>query len=66
MMIEPTESESKAEIDRFCEAMISIRKEIREIETGNCQIEHSALRQAPHSVYDLADDKWGRDYSPQE
>lgn len=57
MMIEPTESESKAEIDRFCEAMISIRKEIREIETGNCQIEHSALRQAPHSVYDLADDK---------
>jgi glycine dehydrogenase len=57
MMIEPTESESKAEIYRFCEAMISIRKEIREIETGNCQIEHSALRQASHSVYDLADDK---------
>jgi glycine dehydrogenase len=66
MMIEPTESESKAEIDRFCEAMISIRKEIREIETGNCQIEHSALRHAPHSVYDLADDKWERRYSRSE
>jgi glycine dehydrogenase len=63
LMIEPTESESKAEIDRFCEAMIAIRREIAEIEAGRCKVEASPLRHAPHTVHDIADDAWARAYS---
>jgi glycine dehydrogenase len=63
LMIEPTESESKAEIDRFCEAMISIRREIAEIEAGRWEVEASPLRHAPHTVHDIADDAWQRPYS---
>jgi glycine cleavage system P protein (glycine dehydrogenase) len=63
LMIEPTESESKAEIDRFCEAMIAIRREIAEIEAGRFKVEASPLRHAPHTVHDIADDAWARAYS---
>ncbi|EAQ35986.1 glycine dehydrogenase [Nitrobacter sp. Nb-311A] len=63
LMIEPTESESKAELDRFCDAMIAIRHEIAEIETGRWKVEASPLRHAPHTVHDIADDTWSRPYS---
>jgi glycine cleavage system P protein (glycine dehydrogenase) len=63
LMIEPTESESKAELDRFCEAMIAIRHEIAEIENGRWKVEASPLRHAPHTVHDIADDGWARAYS---
>jgi glycine dehydrogenase len=63
LMIEPTESESKIEIDRFIEAMLSIRKEIAEVEAGTLKAEESPLRHAPHTVSDLADDNWNRKYS---
>jgi glycine dehydrogenase len=66
LMIEPTESESKAELDRFCDAMIAIRKEIAEIESGRFKVEASPLRHAPHTVHDIADDAWGRAYSRSE
>ncbi len=66
LMIEPTESESKAEIDRFCEAMIAIRQEVAEIENGRWKIEASPLRHAPHTVHDIADDAWARAYSRSE
>jgi glycine dehydrogenase len=66
LMIEPTESESKAELDRFCDAMIAIRREIAEIESGRWKIEASPLRHAPHTVHDIADDNWARVYTRAE
>jgi glycine dehydrogenase len=66
LMIEPTESESKAELDRFCDAMIAIRREIAEIEAGRWKVEASPLRHAPHTVHDIADDAWARAYSRSE
>ncbi|MDA9508947.1 glycine dehydrogenase [Bradyrhizobium sp. CCBAU 11386] len=66
LMIEPTESESKAELDRFCDAMIAIRKEIAEVEAGRFRIEASPLRHAPHTVHDIADDAWNRAYTRAE
>lgn len=66
LMIEPTESESKAELDRFCDAMIAIRNEIAEVERGRWKIEASPLRHAPHTVHDIADDAWARAYSRAE
>jgi glycine dehydrogenase len=66
LMIEPTESESKAELDRFCEAMIAIRREISEIESGRFKADASPLRHAPHTVHDIADDHWQRAYSRAE
>jgi glycine dehydrogenase len=66
LMIEPTESESKAELDRFCDAMIAIRGEIAEIEQGRFKIEDSPLRHAPHTVHDIADDEWKRPYRRSE
>ncbi|MGY3103916.1 glycine dehydrogenase [Bradyrhizobium sp. LM6.9] len=66
LMIEPTESESKAELDRFCDAMIAIRKEITEVEGGRFKIEASPLRHAPHTVHDIADDDWNRAYTRAE
>jgi len=66
LMIEPTESESKAELDRFCDAMIAIRREIAEIENGRWKVEASPLRHAPHTVHDIADDEWRRAYSRAE
>jgi glycine dehydrogenase len=66
LMIEPTESESKAELDRFCDAMIAIRNEIADVERGKWAIGDSPLRHAPHTVHDLADDAWNRPYSRAE
>jgi glycine dehydrogenase len=62
LMIEPTESESKVEIDRFCDAMIAIRHEIAEIESGRWAVEASPLRHAPHTVHDVTGEKWTRPY----
>src|SRR3954451_13564642 len=66
LMIEATESESKAELDRFCDAMIAIRGEIAEVEKGRWKVEASPLRHAPHTVHDIADDEWSRAYSRAE
>ncbi len=62
MMIEPTESEDLREIDRFITAMISIRREIREIEAGELTVEESPLRFAPHTTHDLLTVNWDRKY----
>jgi glycine dehydrogenase len=61
LMVEPTESETKAEIDRFITALLSIREEIRAVEQGEIAAEASPLRHAPHTVEDLVAD-WTRDY----
>jgi glycine dehydrogenase len=63
MMIEPTESESKAELDRFCDAMISIYGEIRAIETAEADREDNVLKWSPHTAQDLLADIWDRTYS---
>ncbi|HSD30983.1 MAG TPA: aminomethyl-transferring glycine dehydrogenase [Gemmatimonadales bacterium] len=63
LMIEPTESESKQELDRFCDALIAIREEIREIETGKADRENNLLKNAPHTLADLMADGWDRPYS---
>ncbi len=60
-MIEPTESESKAELDRFIDAMVAIREEIREVEEGRCAPADSILRGAPHPV-GLLFEPWRRAY----
>jgi glycine dehydrogenase len=65
MMIEPTESESKAELDRFCEAMIAIRGEISEIERGAWPKDRNPLKHAPHTAAVVTDDEWTRPYSRQ-
>jgi len=62
-MIEPTESESKAELDRFCQALIAIRGEIRELEAHRYPIADSPLRHAPHTALDLVRESWNRPYS---
>ena len=66
LMIEPTESESQAELDRFCGAMIAIRAEIRAIEQGQAPLESNLLNNAPHTATDLADEEWKRPYSRAE
>ncbi|HEY6070550.1 MAG TPA: aminomethyl-transferring glycine dehydrogenase, partial [Chthoniobacterales bacterium] len=66
MMIEPTESESKDELDRFCDAMISIRKEIDEIASGKADKQNNLLKNAPHSARQIASDKWERPYSREQ
>ncbi|MGD8728000.1 MAG: aminomethyl-transferring glycine dehydrogenase, partial [Gemmatimonadales bacterium] len=63
MMVEPTESESKEELDRFCDAMIAIREEIREIEQGDAAKDNNLLTNAPHTLQDLLVDDWNRPYS---
>jgi glycine dehydrogenase len=63
LMIEPTESESKDELDRFCDAMISIREEIRAIEEGKADREKNVLKGAPHPAYTLVEENWNRPYS---
>jgi glycine dehydrogenase len=65
LMIEPTESEAKWELDRFCEAMISIREEIREIELGMLDRESNPLKHAPHTAMVVTADEWDRPYSRQ-
>lgn len=63
LMIEPTESESKAELDRFIEAMSVIREEIRQVEAGEIDGENNPLRNAPHTMADLVDANWDRPYT---
>ncbi|MBF9051587.1 aminomethyl-transferring glycine dehydrogenase [Roseobacter sp. HKCCD9010] len=65
LMVEPTESETKAEIDRFCDAMMSIRAEIAEVEAGTIAAEDSPLHHAPHTVEDLVGE-WNRAYSREQ
>ena len=62
-MIEPTESAGLREIDRFCDARIAIRGEIEDIRLKGLTVEDSALRNAPHTVHDLVEGRWGRQYS---
>jgi glycine dehydrogenase len=63
LMIEPTESESLVELDRFCDALIAIREEIREIEQGQADRHINLLKGSPHSAQSLAKDPWDRPYS---
>ncbi|MFQ5702586.1 MAG: aminomethyl-transferring glycine dehydrogenase [Gemmatimonadales bacterium] len=63
LMVEPTESESKEELDRFCAAMIAIREEIREIEDGRADREINLLKMAPHTLDIVTADNWDRPYS---
>ena len=66
LMIEPTESESKAELDRFCEAMILIREEIRAVEKGALDAKDNPLRNAPHTVEDLLAKDWTHPYTREQ
>ena len=63
LMVEPTESESKAELDRFCEAMNEIFKEVEEIKSGKIAYEKSPLKNAPHSMSTLTASSWDYEYS---
>lgn len=66
IMIEPTESEDKAELDRFCDAMISIREEIRNIEEGRVEKKDNVLKNAPHTQTSIVVSKWLKAYSREE
>ena len=66
IMVEPTESESKAELDRFIDAMISIREEIHQIETGVLPADNNPLKQAPHTQADVTATTWDRPYSREQ
>ena len=63
LMIEPTASESLAEIDRFCDAMISIRDEMRAVERGELSLEDNPLGNAPHTIQEVSSDDWTHGYS---
>lgn len=66
IMIEPTESEDKAELDRFCDAMIAIREEIRAIEEGKADKKDNLLKNAPHTQATVMADQWPHTYSRTE
>ncbi|HBY81344.1 MAG TPA: glycine dehydrogenase (aminomethyl-transferring), partial [Cyanobacteria bacterium UBA11148] len=66
MMVEPTESESKEELDRFCEAMIAIRQEIEAIELGQIDPENNVLKNAPHTAELLITGEWNYPYSREQ
>ncbi|MEB3282449.1 MAG: aminomethyl-transferring glycine dehydrogenase [Lyngbya sp.] len=66
MMVEPTESESKAELDRFCDAMIAIRREIGLIESGDMDGENNPLKNAPHTAESLIVGEWNHPYSREQ
>jgi glycine dehydrogenase len=66
MMIEPTESESKDELDRFCDALISIHAEIEAIANGRANRQSNLLKNAPHTARQIAADKWDRPYSREQ
>jgi glycine dehydrogenase len=63
LMIEPTESESKAELDRFCDALLAIREEIAEIERGEYPKDNNVLKNAPHTAAMLTASEWNYPYS---
>ncbi|HET6248298.1 MAG TPA: aminomethyl-transferring glycine dehydrogenase, partial [Tepidisphaeraceae bacterium] len=66
LMIEPTESESKAELDRFCDALIAIREEIRAIEEGRADRADNVLKNAPHTAAALVSDMWNHKYTREQ
>lgn len=66
LMIEPTESESKAELDRFIEAMVKIREEIALVEAGELDADNNPLKNAPHTQADIIDPDWNRPYSREQ
>jgi len=66
LMVEPTESESKAELDRFCDALIAIHGEIKAVETGQFDRQSNPLKHAPHTASVVVADKWERPYSREQ
>ena len=66
LMIEPTESESKAELDRFCDAMISIHGEIIAVADGDADAKDNVLKNAPHPVESVSADEWTHSYSREQ
>jgi len=66
LMVEPTESESKAELDRFCDAMIAIRKEIEEVVSGKVDKKDNILKHAPHTAKSVCANEWTRPYSREQ
>ena len=66
MMIEPTESESKAELDRYCEALITIRGEIESIESGQWPKDNNPLKHAPHTIEVLTASEWPHPYTREQ
>jgi len=66
LMIEPTESESLAELDRFVDAMISIRGEVESVESGDIDASNNPLKNAPHTLADILDENWERPYSKRQ
>ncbi|MFQ3325869.1 MAG: glycine dehydrogenase [Salibacteraceae bacterium] len=66
LMIEPTESENKAELDRFCDAMISIRKEIADIENGEADHDNNVVKNAPHRAQEIISSNWDKPYSREQ
>ena len=66
MMVEPTESEPKHELDRFCDALISIHAEIETIANGKADQKNNVLKNAPHTAWQIASDKWDRPYSREQ
>ncbi len=63
LMIEPTESETKAELDRFCDALISIKSEVMEVANGSSDAEDNVLKNAPHTAHEVMFDEWKHTYS---
>lgn len=63
LMVEPTESESKEELDRFCDALLKIKEEIDEVASGSVDPENNVLKNAPHTEYAILNDDWDRPYS---
>jgi glycine dehydrogenase len=66
LMIEPTESEPKAELDRFCDAMIAIREEVRAVEQGSMDRANNPLKRAPHTMQAVISSDWDRPYTREE
>jgi glycine dehydrogenase len=66
MMIEPTESEAKEELDRFCNAMISIHAEIEEVASGKMDRQNNPLKNAPHTTQQIAAEKWDHPYTREQ
>jgi glycine dehydrogenase len=66
IMIEPTESEDKAELDRFCDALLSIRQEIRDVEEGKSDKADNPLKHAPHTQFVITADEWNHSYTRQQ
>jgi glycine dehydrogenase len=66
LMIEPTESESLAELDRFCDALIAIRQEIRQVQEGVLDASDNPLANSPHTLADIAADTWEHAYSREQ